>query len=84
LGAAVAFPVIWPITASRYSYSTLSPSWFFDYAVVNGWADCKVYMGSVRDWAGMLHGPWVMLGFDPIAGERPNAYTCDLGGQLGV
>jgi hypothetical protein len=71
-------------TANQFSYSALSPSWFFDYATVNGYADCKVYMGSTRNWEGLKYGPWAMLGFDPSVDERPNAFTPDLGAELGV
>jgi hypothetical protein len=71
-------------TPTRYSYSALSPSWFFDWAVVNGWADCKLAFGSARDWAGVVDGPWAMLGFDPNAEPRPNAFTPNIGGELGV
>ena len=71
-------------TANIYSYSALSPSWFFDYAVWNNWADCKVYMGVTGGWDGLLNGSWAMLGFDPKAEDKPNAFTPNLGDELGV
>ena len=72
------------VTTIRYSYSAISSSWFFDCAVVNGWADCRVYMGSTRDWTSLRNGPRAMLAFDPSASDRPNAFTRDLGAELGV
>jgi len=71
-------------TTCAYSYSAISPSWFFDYATVNNWADCKVYMGTAGNLAGLTSGPWGMMAFDPTASKRPNAFTCDLGSDLGV
>ena len=36
------------------AYLQFSPNWFFDYYVVNKFADCKTYIALFYD----LHGPW--------------------------
>jgi SAM-dependent methyltransferase len=40
--------------AVNMAYLQFSPNWFFDYYVVNGYADCKTYVALFRD----LDGPW--------------------------
>lgn len=71
-------------TANEFSYSALSPSWFFDFAMYNDYQDLKVYMGSTRNWEGMIRGPWSMLGFDPTSMAKPNAFSINLGTEIGV
>lgn len=71
-------------TTTRFSYNAISPSWFFDYYAVNGWSDCKIYMGAAGDFSRLISEPWAMLAFNPAYSRKPNAFTCDLGNQLGV
>lgn len=39
-------------------YLMYSPGWFWDYYVTNGFADCKIYIGSFYDGDDMCFGPW--------------------------
>ena len=39
-------------------YLMYSPGWFWDYYVTNGFADCKVYIGSFHDGDELCFGPW--------------------------
>jgi hypothetical protein len=39
-------------------YLMYSPGWFWDYYVVNGFFDCKIYIGSFRDADELALGPW--------------------------
>lgn len=39
-------------------YLMYSPGWFWDYFVANGFADCKIYLGSFFDGDDMFYGPW--------------------------
>jgi len=71
-------------TANAFSLSGLSRSWFFDFSLYNDYEDVKLYMGSARDWPGLIHGPWSMLGFDPASAARPNAFSLGLGRELGM
>lgn len=71
-------------TPSQFSYSALSPSWYFDYYVGNTWGDCKVYVAAVPNWDGLLGGPWAVMAFDPQAEAQPNAFTPGLGDHIGV
>jgi SAM-dependent methyltransferase len=71
-------------SSSRYSYSALSPSWYFDHFVVNRWADCRVYIAAVDGWPEVAYSSWPVLGFDPNAQERPNAFSPSYGDKLGL
>ncbi len=71
-------------SATAFSYTALSPSWFFDHAVANGWADCRVYVGAVPGWGELTSGPWPVMAFDPRAEARPNAFSPPIGDQLGL
>ena len=71
-------------TSTRYSYSAISPSWYFDYFVTNGWTDCKVYVAALDGWPHVTKGAWPVIGFNPTAHERPNAFSPSIGDKLGV
>jgi len=71
-------------SACRYNYTALSPSWYFDYYVWNGFADVRVYLAAVPDIGGATKGNWPVIAYDPSAQDRPNAFTPGLGDQLGI
>ncbi len=71
-------------TACRYNYTALSPSWYFDYYVVNNFGDCKIYVGVVDDISRVTLDPWQVLAFDRSAQHQPNAFTPSLGNKLGI
>ncbi len=71
-------------SSNRYAYSALSPSWYFDHFVVNGWKDCKLYIAAVENWAQVTDGNWPVMGFDPNAQESPNAFSPSIGEKLGI
>jgi hypothetical protein len=39
-------------------YLMYSPGWFWDYYVVNSFADCKIYVGSFYSGDDLCFGPW--------------------------
>lgn len=71
-------------TSSAFSYTALSPSWYFDYCVANGWQDCRVYVAPVEGFEALVHEPWPVMAFDPLAQSRANAFSPALGASLGV
>lgn len=68
----------------RYSYSALSPSWYMDYYVANGFADCKVYVGAFHGMQTLEEGPWAVIGYRPPRGQRSNAFTPNFGDHIAV
>lgn len=50
-------------------YLMYSPGWFWDYYVVNGFADCKIYIGSFHDGEDLVFGPWDLFHVNVI-GEK--------------
>lgn len=64
---------------TNQAYLQFSPNWFFDYYVVNRYADCKCYLAFFTD----LHGPWEFVycvhtgKFEPSILSSPRlAMTC--------
>ncbi len=57
-------------------YLIYSPAWFYDYYVMNAFADCKVYLMSYKNNEELFYGPWDMyhanLDADPN-GPSPEA-----------
>lgn len=51
-------------------YLIYSPGWFYDYFVVNKFADCKVYLASYGDNDDLRYGPWDLYYAD--LGVNPN------------
>jgi SAM-dependent methyltransferase len=53
-------------------YLIFSPGWFFDYFVINKYADCKVYIAAYLDGYKLWHGPWdfsyVNMPANPVGG----------------
>ena len=71
-------------TPCAYSYSALSPSWYFDYYVMNRWQDSKIYLAAVPTWDDLLGSRWATMAFDPSAEAQPNAFTPSLGDHTGI
>lgn len=45
-------------------YVMFPPSWFHDYYVQNGFADCKCYVGEFEDTEDLYYGPWQLYFYD--------------------
>ncbi len=61
-------------SASSYNtpYLMYSPGWFFDYYVMNGFSDCKIYVCSYTTVQELLFGPWDLFHFDwPLNKDGP-------------
>ena len=50
-------------------YLMYSPGWFWDYYVTNGFADCKIYIGSFYDGDDLFYGPWDLY-YANMLGEK--------------
>lgn len=46
------------------TYSICSPGWYFDYFVVNRYADCRIYLASFRDNLSLHLGPMKLWRFN--------------------
>ena len=44
------------------AYLMYSMDWFYDYYVINDWADCKAYLALWDD----VQGPWDLYGWQPV------------------
>jgi len=71
-------------TSSPFSYTALSPSWYFDYYVINGWQDCRLYVAAVEGFETLVTKPWAVMGFNPRAQARANAFSPPIGDRLGI
>lgn len=71
-------------TAMPYSYSAISPSWYFDYYVMNKWQDCQIYFAAAASLGQLATGPWSVMGFDPSAENKPDAFTPGVGDNVGI
>lgn len=52
-------------------YLMYSPGWFWDYYVTNGFADCKIYLGSFYEGHDFMFGPWKWY-YANLLGEKNN------------
>ena len=46
-----------------FEYLMYSPDWFLDYYVVNGYADCRVYICTFKTIEQLLYGPWEVFAY---------------------
>ena len=51
-------------------YLMYSPEWFYDYYLINGFADCKVYLGFFHP----LTGAWALYNSNPYLSARQRVF----------
>jgi len=66
--------------ATNNAYLQFSPNWFFDYCVVNRFADCKAYLAFFRD----LDGPWDFYACSHNDGTEPRQFRSACFGMTAI